>query len=70
MDSPSATRMMRVCKESKRPFPQMSDDDVIDYLVTEAVTFKMLKEQKEAEKEAEVEEWKRDVSSLKERIGQ
>jgi hypothetical protein len=48
----------------------MSDDDVIDYLITEAVTFKMLKEQQEAEKKAEVDEWKHDMGSLRERLGQ
>lgn len=49
----------------------MSDDDVIDYMVVEAVSVKISKleeeAQKRAEKEAEIEEWKKD-ESLEERI--
>ena len=66
--STTATRMMRVCKEARRPFPQLSDDDVIDYIVTEAITFKMLKEQKDAEQKAEIEKWKQQVGDLRDRV--
>lgn len=58
-----------MCKEAGRPFPTVSEDDYIDYLVTEAVTFKLLKEQREAEKKAQVDDWKGNISELRERVG-
>lgn len=60
MDSTLATRLWRVCKEAGRPFPQVSDDDVTDYLVMEAVFIKAMAEQEKHQKEAE-EKAKRDA---------
>lgn len=42
-----------MCRAAGRPFPTLSDDPVIDYLVMEAVALKVTKEDAEAEKEAE-----------------
>jgi hypothetical protein len=68
--STAATRMWRVYKESGRPMPRFSEDDVIDYMVLEAVMLKARHEdaeaQKEAEKEAARKKWKEDTSSLDE----
>jgi hypothetical protein len=66
--SESSTRLWRVYKESGRPWPVLADDDVIDYMVMEAVAIKAQKEdveaQKKAEKEQEREKWKGDKSDL------
>jgi response regulator of citrate/malate metabolism len=47
-----------------RPFPQLVEDDVIDYLITEAVYLRVAHEdekfRKEAEQEAEREQFKRE----------
>lgn len=51
--SQTSTRVWRTCKEAGRPFPKLSNDDVTDYMIMEAVTLKGLKEMREAEKEAE-----------------
>lgn len=55
--------MWRVYKEAGREFPKLSKDDVIDYAIIEALTVKAAKEQQEAEKAREREEWKRKTSS-------
>ncbi len=59
MDSPIATRIWRVCKEAGRPWPVISEDSVIDYAIMEAVYIKVQTEEREAEKKAQREEWKR-----------
>lgn len=41
--------MWRVCKEAGRPWPVLSDDDVVDYMVMEAVALKANKDEAEAE---------------------
>jgi len=40
------------------------DDDVIDYMIMEAVHIKVLKEQQKAEKQAAANQWKEDTSEL------
>jgi hypothetical protein len=45
--------MWRVCKEAGRPWPSLSDDDVIDYMVMEAVALKANKEEQDEQKKAE-----------------
>jgi hypothetical protein len=61
--------MVRVFKEAGRPLPRFSDDDVIDYLVTEAAVFKAAEveaaENKKAEKERARSEWKSDREAMK-----
>lgn len=66
--SPRSTRLWRVYKEAGKPFPDLTDDDVLNYLIMEAVTLKAKHQeaeaQKEAEKEAERQRFKKDTSSL------
>jgi len=50
----------------------MDDDDVIDYMVMEAVAAKAAEEMKKAQKEQEKKEWKKDkagIDRLKELAG-
>jgi hypothetical protein len=61
----TATRMWRVYKESGRPWPTLCEDDVIDYMVMEAVAVKAAKEAEEQAKTAEREKWKKDREHLK-----
>lgn len=69
MDSTSSTRLWRTCKASGRPFPTVSDDDVLDFMVMEAVTLKVQAEDaaaaKKAEQEREKKEWKSNIDHLK-----
>lgn len=52
--------MWRVCKEAGRPWPVICEDDpVLDYMVMEAVALKVRKQDKEAEKEHERAEFKK-----------
>lgn len=44
--------MWRVCREAGRPWPILSDDPVIDYMVMEAVCLKV-REQERAEAKAQ-----------------
>lgn len=60
----TATRLWRVSKESGRPFPRLSEDDVIDFMITEAVALKVDREDQKAEKKHERDEWKKDASGL------
>lgn len=47
----------------------MSEDDVVDYLVLEAVALKVAKEDDEAMKEAEKESFRKQHGELRERMG-
>lgn len=60
---------MRVYKEAGRPLPQFSEDDVTDFMVTEAIIIKSLREEEEAREKVERTHWKKDIDGLKEAIG-
>lgn len=66
MGSDLATRMWRICTAAKRPWPVLDEDDVIDYMVMEAVGVKAMVEdernRKEAQKKKEVDQWKHEKS--------
>lgn len=49
---------------ANRPWPVISEDSVIDYMVMEAVFIKVQKEDRDAEKKAERQNWKKDTSNL------
>lgn len=49
------TRLASVCKEAGRPLPQFSDDDVLDFMVTEAVILKYVHEREEHQENAQAE---------------
>jgi hypothetical protein len=57
--STAALRLVRVCKEAGKPFPRFSDDDVLDYMVTEAIVVKHWDEQRKEHKRQEMREWKK-----------
>jgi hypothetical protein len=59
--------MWRVCKEAGRSWPVICpEDDVIDYMIMEAVYLKVNREDREAQKEQERAEWKKNkVQELK-----
>lgn len=57
--------MWRVHKEAGRPWPQLSDDLVVDYMVMEAVALRVRQEDEEAEKKRKRDEWKKDTKHLK-----
>lgn len=64
--------MWRTYRVAGREIPPFGDDDVIDFLVTEAVASKVAKQdqeaQKDAQKEAEKEAWKKDTGELRDRL--
>lgn len=60
--------MWRVHKAAGRPFPRVSNDDVVDYLVMEAVCQRINKEDEEARKEAERDAWKKRHHEIRERV--
>lgn len=68
MESSAATRVWRVCKAAGRSFPRVSDDDVIDFLVTEAVYVKASREDQEAAKQQGVENWKQGHNDLRQKL--
>jgi hypothetical protein len=58
--------MWRVCRSAGRPWPVVCpEDDVIDYMIMEAVALKARKQdeqdRKEADKKAEIEKFKKDA---------
>ena len=63
--SEAGLRFYRVYKESGRPLPKFSDDDVIDYMVLEALTIKAWQAEEEARKKQKNKEWRRDKEKLK-----
>ncbi len=53
--------MWRVCKEAGRSWPVLvPDDDVLDYMVMEAVCLKAREEDKKDEKAREIAQWKQE----------
>jgi hypothetical protein len=57
--------MWRTYKEAGRPWPVLDDDPIIDYMIMEAVYLKVLREERDAQKEAEEREvkerWKQEA---------
>jgi hypothetical protein len=51
--SSTSTRLWRIHKAAGRPFPQLVEDDVLDYLITEAVYLRVSHQDEEFRKEAE-----------------
>jgi hypothetical protein len=47
----------------------MSSDEVMDYLIMEAVASRIAKEDEQAEKAAERERWKAKTDDLRQRVG-
>lgn len=64
MASESSTRLWRVCKAAGRPWPTLSEDPVVDFMVMEAVYLKVQKEDDEAIKDAKRKNWKKDTTGL------
>jgi len=56
--------MWRLHQASKRPWPVLDDDDVIDYMVMEAVAVKAAKEDLKEQDKAEKKNWKQDKEGL------
>ncbi len=56
--------MWRVYKEAGREWPVIDDDDVIDYMIMEAVALKASAEDQKVEKKKEVKNWKKDSEGL------
>lgn len=56
--------MWRVCKQAGRPWPTLSSDDVVDYAIMESIALKVAKEDVNAQKTAEREDWKKDTEGL------
>lgn len=52
--------MWRVLQAANRPWPVLSEDSLIDYMVMEAVYLKVQREDRDAEKKAERRNWKKD----------
>ncbi len=51
-------------EKSGRPLPQFSEDDVIDFMVTEAVVYRAAADQAKADKEAERKAWRKGHKGL------
>jgi hypothetical protein len=58
-------RMYRATKAANRPFPQLDEDDVIDYLIVEALATKAATEEEKQRKQAKLDAWKKDKSGLR-----
>lgn len=66
MGSTASTRLWRVCKAAGRPWPQISEDPVIDYMIMEAVALRVQMEDSDALEEQKRKDWMKDRSHLKE----
>ncbi len=58
------TRLWRVHKAAGRSWPVLDDDDVIDFMIMEAVALKSAKEDNEQEQQAERKNWRKDSGGL------
>lgn len=57
--------MWRTHKAANRPWPVISQDPVIDYMIMEAVLMKVRKQEADQQKKVEREEWKTKRDHLK-----
>lgn len=57
-------RLWTVCKEAGRGWPELDTDDVIDFMVMEAVAVKVAKEREKAEQNKKADEFKHDKAGL------
>lgn len=57
MESPLATRIFWTAKESGMPLPTFSEDDVTNFLITEALVTRAARERTEAQKNREKQNW-------------
>lgn len=64
MASNTSTRMWRAHKESGRPWPIMDEDEVVDYLILEAVASKAAQEEIEHHEAVKKDNWKKDTTNL------
>lgn len=53
--------MWTTYREAGRPIPRFSDDDFIDYCVIEAISLKVRKQEADAKKKAERDQWKKET---------
>ena len=65
MASTASTRLWRVCKAAGRPWPQISEDPVLDYQIMEAVAIKAQQEDADEAAAQKRREWMKDRSHLK-----
>ena len=56
--------MWRIYKAAGKEFPDFCEDDVVNYMILEAVALKAAKEDRAAEREKEVADWKEDKGGL------
>lgn len=56
--------MLAVSKESRSPLPTFSDDEVVNYLVTEAAVARFNAEMAEKRKEQEKKNWRKEHKKL------
>lgn len=64
MGSKTATRLWQVYKEAGRPWPQLDDDDVIDFMIMESVAVAAARGKQEEEKAVERKNWRKDKAGL------
>lgn len=64
MGSKTAIRAWHAFKEAGRPWPQLDEDDVIDFMIMEAVAVAASKQTQEQEKSSERKSWKQDREGL------
>lgn len=73
MSSSLPSRLSWVASESGRPLPEFADDDVTNFLVTEAVVEKAalerVEQQKQARKNAERTNWRKEHTQLSTPLG-
>lgn len=64
MDGTTAERLWRVTNAAGRPWPVLDDDDVVDFMIMEAVALKINKQDKQAEDRATKKAWMKDKEGL------
>jgi hypothetical protein len=62
VSAPDAVRLWTTYKEAGRPVPRFSDDDYIDFCITEALHLKFVKEENKRRKEDERNRWKKETA--------
>lgn len=62
MSAPDAVRLWTTYKEAGRPVPKFSDDDYIDFCITEALYLRYVKEENKRRKEDEKKRWKKETA--------
>lgn len=69
VESPASLRLLRVYREAGRPLPRFSEDEVVDFCVTESLLVAEQEAKERMQEEDKRKSWEREHANLRESRG-